>query len=400
MKRILALTLLVSTSWACGGGSTPADPATAQARVDSSLASDWDTNAPAAMDDLVAGVAESGRTLNDAYPDLPGHMPSMDTSSLPKLGDLIATLRHLIVDDSTYEGNGIYLVRGAAVCGADAACAANIDKVQLRLEVDVAGDGLDVTFLVGADRAAPITLRLRHDSLEADVSLSELAKAAADAGSTDLPSVLQGAVSAKIERGAGGVLTVTAAVTQPVKIATTGFALEVAARSPLARAVLDPTQHSADLTVDLGAVSLTAAKAALTIPGLSLHAVAKPGAVDADLDLRGTWSLSDDGKPLISLALTPLHIAVRPAPSGLPLFDFSPALAAHLQVLGLSYDLNVTPKVQVVPAGLRFVGGSFSLTAQPSGATLQAASGECLVADPLTVGEDPLIGHLAVRACP
>jgi hypothetical protein len=223
------------------------------------------------------------------------------------------------------------------------------------------------------------------------------------------------------------------------------FALGVAAKDPLWSLHADGVVRTLDVTLDLGEVTLTApwidlfktslarGTFALDWKGLSAHVALDDGAKTLDVTNiglgDGTSTIKLDATTLVAIDLNAqtgrrFDLTVSPVAGELPSFAFAPGLslkaAFHLQPLADAgdtvadylrdeiYDVTIGRLVQPVaadavsgfPGGVKVLEDSITIAAERAGASVTAPTGMCLVGDPLTAGEQPIIGLFAVRACP
>ena len=152
----------------------------------------------------------------------------------------------------------------------DAGCVDDVDRHEIRVKAtEPASDALNLTLLVGPERAAPLTLELRSNSLAVVASLDGVKgvlafEHALDATST-VPQAMTGVVDLKItfNRVLSGKVDVTfsSSVRQAVSIAaqdatgTTTFA--TAARSPWASLQVNEIDRAVAAQLDLGPTTVS-----------------------------------------------------------------------------------------------------------------------------------------------
>ena len=123
-----------------------------------------------------------------------------------------------VFNDANYEGNGDYLIPASLLCPdievfdeadptgfgteVDQECLDLVSGIEPRIHAEAVGTGLDFTLLIGPQKAAPLTLELREDSLAIAADLAE-AKLAAEhiasvSGEDFEPQTMEGVAAAKL----------------------------------------------------------------------------------------------------------------------------------------------------------------------------------------------------------
>lgn len=340
----------------------------------------------------------------------------------------------------------------------DPACVTTFDQAQLRVHVTLAGGGLDIALAVGPDRVEPITLELRPGSLTVALDLgaskSALQFLASITGHMiNLPSVMKGTVAASLIVNAPKDVTVELSVRDAVTIqgqtsSGDSFSFSTAAADPLASIRIQAVARKITASLDLGRTTLSApwqllspnslasGRGAIDWKGLSGTMVLQDGAQSVQIsDIGfgdGTSTIKLDNHTLFALDLNPnagrhFTLTVLPQAGALPTFGFDPkfdlSLAFDLAPLAAagdsvpSYLMNETyrvlldgtaPAVQPVAGdpsagtsgGLRVVSGQLTISSTAASSPVQVNAGQCLLPDPLTSGEHPILGLLTAGDCP
>ena len=214
-SRAIAVVLL---GLAACGGDAPADPASLHARIDALVPEIVDeTNAAATTSDVT--IDQLVRAIDAIDVLAPGFLSSdasADTTTEPaptvtdQTGQEVADeLNTRLFTDANYEDDGMYRVPADMICptddttGAiDPTCATNAAEIRIRA-VLVGDDGVDFTLVLGAERAEPVTLGLRHRAVSVSVDLGELQRAATELGAVmgegDVQVAMSGVVAASLE---------------------------------------------------------------------------------------------------------------------------------------------------------------------------------------------------------
>lgn len=474
---LLAGAILVTP--ACGGNDAAA-PAAAQARIHDTV--------PRLVDDSVGaleflgdsetwnGFAASMDSMNVAFSAMPFEFPFADeTVTYGKRviyadpigeeteGEAFARfLAEKVFTEANYEGDGVYRLHGADFCPADELtgvpdpeCVADFDAAEIRIRAETAGDGLDLTLLIGPGRAEPLVLELRSASValmadlaEAKEAIQHLASVAGEA--IELPSVMEGRVSISLTVNGPKDVTLAGQVRQDVRIeaatADGPFAFSTAAKDPLWSIRAQGIERRLSLDLDLGVTTASfpamtdtgvlMGQMAIDWKGLSASVVLEDGATSLVVndigigDGQSTVKLGDETLLAFDLnadAGRRYALSIDPVAGELPTFSFEPKLDlsvyVHLAPLAAfefveSYLMDetyrivfdgATPTAQPVeaswdgafPGGLRIVSGTLSVSSSAAAAPVVANAGQCLIgADEVTAGEHPLLGYLAAVSCP
>jgi len=381
-------------------------------------------------------VPPIGNGAADAL-DAAKHVPAMERlTSLPGLakpgdgteepvGDRLARwLNEHVIVDAAYEGDGVYRVAGANVCGDDAECVRKVDEAQIRVRAEIEGDeGLNLAVLVGPDRTEPFFFEIRPYAIKMTVEVAEIAATAAALGVGGIETA-EGRVSARLARLRPQVWVAELAVEDAVRIEGEGGAvIAVAASNPTLSATVDLTARTLNLKVDLGTVTLRWPWEG-TVLGIDLPGVTASAALGNDISVTGlgfgdrTAKVTLGAETLLALDWNPeagrtvgLFLAEEQNLSLEPRLDVF--LTARLQplvahgkaidpwLLDEDYELHLGTMLQFLPGGgVKVQGEPMSFVAKKAGASLTVSTGMCLFEDPVTDGEQPLIGRLAAGACP
>lgn len=466
---------------ACGGGGDGASPDAVAERLRTALPAVLDP-AGAAIDTAaestaLAGLGDSLAAMNQslAMPSLPVFGSDLEPTALPADGDEeedafqvpdgAETAEDLIArvfNEENHEGDGVYRLPPELFCPEDetgapgAECAANVDAAELRVRVELAGDGLDFTLLVGPDRAEPLALELRTDRLTVAVDLDEAAEAATHLASItgeaiELPDVFEGQLAFSLVVHGPEDVSFEIAVREEIAVAidTEGGRVDfrTAARDPLASLRVDAAARAITALVDLGptalsmpwqmanSASLATGTWALDWSGLSFTASAQDGDDSVRIENIGlgddTSTLSLGDAVLLAIDLNQaagrrFAVTLSPDPAGgLPLADVTPGVELVVDVdlqpladagdtvdpwlLGDTYRValeGAPATTQSIPGDLETgEGGALriaagSLTVANDGGEVVVEAGQCLLADPVTDGEHPVLGAMAAGACP
>jgi hypothetical protein len=311
--------------------------------------------------------------------------------------DLARKLNEEVFVQEAYEGEGIYRVDD-----------------DLRVQVEVDGNGLGFTLLTGT--RAPVTIHLQSEAVTATLEVAELPFEA---------TVAQGRASLRLGRLNDHAWTATISVDEAIYFQGRGFTVAVPAGAPLASATVDLTAGTLGATVDVGQVTLAMPWDGAVL-GLEL------GGLTADLSLGDALSVRRlgfgptsskvtlDGQTLLALDWNPEAGRVVDLVVGtfldIDAVAFAPRLTvdltAHLQPLLAHvkvvpdwlvdelYELRFGPGFAWIGGGIEVMFEPLSISARKAAANLTVPEGMCIYADPLTAGEQPLIGRLAARACP
>jgi hypothetical protein len=331
-------------------------------------------------------------------------------------------------------------------------CIDAVNRVQLKVVARLIGsDGLDLELRVGSSPAV-WTLHLRSDRVAIDFSLDAAAQAVERivevmGEQITLPDTLSGAVSATLIFGTPGELTLQGAVTRAIDVdwlqGGDRYRAQIAASDPVSQLTLRTNPPAIDYAIDWGAIEVLLPAAEvwdgasgpleLVLSGLSASLTADG---DDALEVRGlsvgqgTSHLSLDGKPLVKVDLNPddgreLDLDLIPQQDGSvfrasPLLDLrvdldlaqvQPYLYEQLEpwLLHESYrlrlagsgsaEVSVVPETTTTSGMLEVLLGELRLESLVDPATVVVPTGSCMTWQEQTTGH-PLLGHLAVGACP
>jgi hypothetical protein len=370
------------------------------------------------------------------------------------------SLAERLFNDENYEGDGVYRIPLDMMCPAsdetgevDPECVEQWERLELRIKVELVDDGVDFTLLVGPDRSAPLSLELRPARITVVVDLGEAADAIAFvAPDAELPDVLDGVVAFSLVVNGPQDVSFEIAVREAVRVeantADGRIAFSTDARDPLASLRIDAAARRLTALFDLGRTQLSMPNQmgddgsladgiwSIDWRGLSFTATAQDGADEIVIDNIGigddTSTIKLDGTQLVGVDLNPADgrrykLTLRPDPAGgLPIATFEPGMEllidVFLQPLADAGDLvdpwllddsyrialggDSAPATQSIapddttgaPGALRIARGTLAIESDTASVTV--ATGQCLLADPVTEGEHPLLGGLAAGACP
>lgn len=373
--------------------------------------------------------------------------------------DVAVELAERLFNADNYEGDGVYRIPVDMVCPADAEtgevdpeCVEQWERAELRIKVEIVDDGLDFTLLIGPDRSAPLTLELRPGRISVVVDLGEAADAIRFlAPEAELPDVLEGVVAFSLVVNGPGDVSFEIGVREAVRVeantADGRIRFSTDAKDPLASLRIEVAARRLTALFDLGRTqlsmpnqmndesSLAAGTWSIDWRGLSFTATAQDGADEIVIDNIGlgddTSTIKLDDTQLIGVDLNPADgrrykMTLRPDPAGgLPIVTFEPGVELLIDVflqplaeagdavdpwlLDDSYRIALTgdrPATQSIAAddatgtagALRLARGQLAIESDTASVTV--ATGQCLLADPVTEGEHPLLGGLAAGACP
>ena len=461
--RTLCIALL-GLAAACGNAASPEEVRQGLVDLPVLLADLGETS------DAVTTSATAGRfdddmnALNGAFGSMPIRFPTVSTTTttfkLPATdGDVESGLRAIvdkIFTEANHEGDGVFRVHGDVLCDADepdyADCVAKVEALEIRIRAERDGDTIELTLLIGPERAAPLSLAASHDTLAVTVDLAgtraALVHTSTVTGETfELPDTMAGQISVSLHRH--GRLDWTAALSVPQAIDVTGHvsegpvAIHVDARDPMLSLRANGVRRELTATVDIGPVALTAPWKAVSPESLAVGtfhldwrgltgrvtlADGQSTLTFEDISLGdGTSSFKLDDVTLLSLALNAesgrsVDVTFAPSASGLPTIAFSPGFVLDVGLdlgplaaagdtvepwaIDERYHISLGTEIQPVapigdfPGGLRAVSGGIEVAALNAGQSVAVPAGQCLVEDLVTDGEHPIIGALAARACP
>jgi hypothetical protein len=464
---------------ACGDDSGGADPAAVKSRLEATLPRVMDNveraitgveDAPS-MAALSSSLQALDRSLALPFALAPeGEAPLARIARATGVGggkadetdaevdDAIGELAEMVFNPASYEGDGVYRIRGVDVCGAeldspeaDDDCAEMVDRLQLRVRATEAGDGLDLALLVGPDRDEPLAAELRSDRLTLAADLAEARAALVFASSLSdeaiaLPEVMEGVLATTVQVEGDAHVRFELAARSAVRVSADTsdgpIAFATAAGVPFA-VELDGIAHSIGAELAIARTTLTAPWITVNpeslvtsgtfnfaLDGLSARATVAEG--DEALTISGIalgaapMTASLDDTVLFSLGLAnPFALTITPTTDGLAtfafdpgfdlsaLFHFAPLAAAGEAIESFLMDETYRvafdgtgPAAQPIDAsetfagGLAVLGGQLSISSTAAAAPVVVPTGRCLVGDPVTDGEHPILGALAVADCP
>lgn len=492
VKNRLELTTVV-VSWAAllvvaCGGSRGAEPAEVREHLDEVVVPMIDDSATAfdalessqALADLELALGNSGISFGQTD-DLEGvepepEEPEVEDPNEPTAGEQMAQfLRDRIFTDDNYEGDGVYRIRGSDVCPetvsmdpgvpgepepepvteVDPDCVRMIDEAELRLQVILRDDGIDVTLLVGPRRAKPVRLESRDDRFTV-VSDLGAAKAAIEhiaqvtETEVEMPDVFEGVVAATLRREGPEAASLSFAVREPVAVAVDTedgrVSVEVAASDPMVRLALDASVPRIELGLDAGRIlaempwGLYADDDESTIEGtLKVDLAGASGTVVLDDDARSVsfegvglgdatstvklddeviWSfdLNADSGRTFDLEMSPgdgsSTLTFQPGVHVVTTIDTRPITESWDEIDpaadGDTYEVTLegdAPTIESIDGGdtgadvVRVVSGRLTLEATGVDPIVVEA-GQCLLESELEGGDGSAFGDVHAGACP
>jgi len=472
---LLALPLAVGIA-ACDSNGDGAAPGTVQQRLTSTLPGLID-NSSGALNYL--STSESWNGLGDSMDGIAGILGFAQNDSLepvPAAGDeelsgeeIAQMLEEQLFNDSNYEGNGDYRFPSALLCPdidvfdesdpsgfstvVDQDCIDMIDAIEPRVHVEAAGNGLDFSLLIGPQRAAPLTLELREESIAIAADLAE-AKAAAQHISSvagediSLPETMEGIAAASLTVNGpqdvslafsireslhiagtiseAGIVDFSSATADPLlSVRVNGVAQELAASLDLGRTKLSMPYSMAneDSTLsDILAIDWQGLSAAMLLNDNSNAGITIDNVGFGDG--QSTIKLGD--ATLLSVDLNAdsgrhFSLSMLPGIAGaLPSFQFDPGFSLDLGIdlsplaaigedipsyfLGETYSFDVESGAQLVEgpvdSAIMAQGGAIRLTSSAGTGDVEVLEGQCLFASDVTEGEHELLGAFEAGACP
>lgn len=387
-----------------------------------------------AVAELAMQVLRGRSDLADALGDA-GELGATLGRMVPEPGDGPRLVQHLIVeifDPANYEGDGVWRVPGAAVCGG--ACAAVVDTLGLRLRVRLRFPlALELALLFGEERALAGTLTLRIGSIALAVELPvarDIAAAAEAAAGRDwpVPEALGGRVTAEIRRDGLRYVTLEVGLPEGVHVELGALAVDVDRSDPVFTLTVWPAEGAAVVDLAVARVQVWYPPVYVDVPAVTAGVELRRGsgrilatglglgdrtteawlgaerlvAIDLNADagraLDLTIARQDQGLPLFSLAprlelAAALHLApLLPLVPGLPSFVLDETYRVET-----ASDPAVQPALRQGHLALRVRAGSVRLSSSAAADPVEAAAGTALLlGDELTPGEHPLLGRLAV----
>jgi hypothetical protein len=360
--------------------------------------------------------------------------------------------------DGVYRLRGEDFCEADELTGApDPQCVADFNAAELRIRATIAGDGLDLELLVGPDRSEPLTVELRSDRIAVIVDLAELRAAIVHLSSIsgepiELPSIMEGVVAGELRVNGAADVTLSLGIRQAVRVEgmldSGRFAFASAAKEALVSARAEGGASRLSLDLDIGQTTISVPYDAfgddstaspitgqldIDAKGLSGSVVLEEGAGQLRLtnlglgDGKSTVRLDD--YEILSWLLNAesghrFGLTVTPTAEGSATFAFDPEFDLQVGVdlspfadageivesylLGETYRIEIdgsSPTVRPVPADVYGVGGGLAVDSgrlrlsAASGPEVIVQAGQCLVEDPVTSGEHPLLGSYAAGTC-
>lgn len=482
MKLRLAVPALagLALGLAACGDPEPASPATAQERINLTVPVLWDDAVDAfdaiGQSEVWKSVDLGMQSLDTSLATLPMPLwprPSTEPDPLvPRDAidespgeELARALREKVFTDANYEGDGVYRLHGADFCEHDAVtdapdpeCVNDFDAAEIRVRALLAGDGLDLTLLIGPARSEPITVELRTDRVSLTLDLAETKEAivhvAAIAGETvEMPAVVDGVAVLSLKRNGPQDVSVELSARRAIRIEGTlpegrgDYAFGLAAGDPLGSVRVRGPERSLELALDLGPFTVSvpwrelAPESALTgqlavdWKGLSGSVLLDEAQQLLRLENLGfgdsTSSVKLGAETLFALDLNPaagrrFDLAVTPVAGANPTLGFTPeldlSLAFHLAPLAEAgedvpgyltdetYRLRFTgagPLAQPLaanettgfPGGLEILAGELRLESSAVAAPVVVTAGQCLLGDPVSESDHLIFGALKAGPC-
>lgn len=463
---------------ACGG-SDGASPETTQAKLQSSL--------PALVDSTVSsmdfvGQSEQWTNLMTSLDTVDLLLPFTETpveEPLPAAGEedpltgaeVADLLTEQIFNEANYEGGGNYRLSTDLLCPeefiydpdqpdlpevptVDQECLDMVAALEPRVHVQEAGDGLDFTLMIGADRAEPISLELRSDRITLATDLADVKQAAnsiatASGEAVELPAIMEGVVAATLRSNGPQDISVEFAVREALNISgsfpdTGDVAFSTAAADPIFSVRLNGADEEVTASMDVGRTQLSLPWAsvdelsnatgtfALDWQGHSITAFlseAQEGISLSNLGLGdGTSTIKLDEFTLFSLDLNAdagrrFAMDILAAADSLPTFTFDPkmSLAMHFDfspladagdevasyMLGETYTIDIdgdTPTLQpfqgAIDGGIKVVSGQMRIASSADNGNVTVDAGSCLLASEVLPEEHEILGAFASGTCP
>jgi hypothetical protein len=433
--------------------------------------SSWGQRALQRLGGMAAVVASS--TTGDSVTSSGGAAGSGSASSSDVSADLdmaADTLRKLIRNrlladtnlESKTDDEAIYRLNPDPTCRGldddklDPDCVDTLTKLQVRLRLTRAGDGVEIGLLLAAERVHAVSVLVSSNQLALDVYFGAVKAAilavAKELGEQppELPGVMTGTVELSLTKDgphkvtlASSVLealevvnadpkvTIRTAATKPaIALTADGDAGTITARINVAKTEVvvpwQPGQHETGADADIvlggltGETTFTQASKTIVLEQLGL------GAGPSYLDVRGQRILAAELNPSDGRAF---DLSIDFDAQGNPRIAFAPrvdfSLACKLGLVAADFDeappsflLDETYRLQIDPAaglapvlapyqstnpgdegGIRVQSGVFSLSSSKVASPVTAAAGQCLVGNEPQPNAHPLLGALEVVTC-
>ncbi|MFH0900205.1 MAG: hypothetical protein V2A73_06220 [Pseudomonadota bacterium] len=381
----------------------------------------------------------------------------------PSGDELGKFLRENVFTEANYEGDGVYLLKGRDFCDSgDTKCIEDFDDAEVRIKAVLAGDGIDVTIIIGPEKSEPIVLELRPRRLSVVVDLGEMVAAAnhiAEISSDD------GVSEEQITVTASGVIAVSLVVNgkQDVTLSVDikkAINLEVKndkegefvtfsteARQPLASIRAEGLEETISFLFNMGQTTLSmpwemfndesdaGGLFKLDLKGVSFAFRLNEKMSELEIENIGlgngqsTIKLNDHTLIAVDLnkdASRRFDFSIAPDDPNLPLFSFDPEfdLLVYLNLAPLkddgedvpdflideTYEIKfngTNPTAQPIEedyatdtkGGIKIVSGTLTLSSSKAKQPVVVSAGQCLVGDPVTDGEHALLGAFAAGTC-
>ncbi|MCC6998579.1 MAG: hypothetical protein IT370_28470 [Deltaproteobacteria bacterium] len=333
-----------------------------------------------------------------------------------------------------------YRLRPATLCDApDDDCAAFLTQHPLWIRSELTAAGIELGLVIGKGHDEPLTLELGLSGATLRLDLGEAAAVIRDFGVEQVPAMsgqlsltltrhalrdaeltLAGDRASAVDRTRQGLhYRLSAAPSHLVAVRANLDARTVVARLDLQRLqVLLPDATGPDLAISIGALTGQLELAAATT-SVQLK------------ELSGSALIEADGKSVFEFGVSKFDLAISSdgSAASAPLLAITPSFELRVKVdlspfgtaqeptpadlIEQSYMLTVSPR-EVQPAsaapvlklvapsatsagGIKVVTGELGIWA--SGGGLRVSEGQCLVSDPVTAGENHVVGAFAARAC-
>ncbi|MFH0900204.1 MAG: hypothetical protein V2A73_06215 [Pseudomonadota bacterium] len=370
-------------------------------------------------------------------------------------------LKEKLFTEKNYEGDGVYLVPAEFVCEPGdsdyAACAQSFGKAELRVRAVVAGEGLDLTILVGTKRIDPVVVELQPKSVAVTVDLAKAVEATtcvekAMGETADNSVAAEGVVALSIVVNGAQDITVSAAIKEAMQIEvirSDGQELSYgsAAKSPLFSLHAQGLKKQLTVDFDLGVTTVSmpweifasgskaAGKLEIDLKGLSASMALDDSISALELtnlglgDGQSTVKLA--GQTILAIDLNKtagrrFNLSIAPDDPTPPLFSFDPlfdlVLAFDFQPLAKAGDdvpeflLDETfrilfdgkdPTAQPVEenyetgaaGGIKVLSGKLTISSDKAANPIVVTAGQCLVPSEVTAGEHPVLGSFAAESC-
>lgn len=387
-------TLSAASLGLSGCGSNAAEPADAQARVQSLLPGLVSStgNALTGSDSIpaIAWLDQGMVSLETAFPQLSAMVPGTGTDgetepvfTIKALADeatdeftdeLAAALALQIFNEQNYEGDGYYRLNGELLCTStdetgepDAECVAELDRAEIRIHASLVGDdGIDLGLAIGPDRDEPVLLELRPArlSLVVDLAAAKNAVTHLAGDEAELPEVMEGILALSLIVHAQDDISIEAAARTAVRLEVAlpdmpaPFRFSTEAKDPLVAVRFQGTTQM-EVSQDLGRTELSMPWSlssdsdagevlSVVLAGMSATTTLRADATEAvirNIGLGdGTTSIKLDDHTLFALDLNAdlgrrFDLTIRPSDTGLPTFTLSPGF-------DLSLTFDNTPLIE------------------------------------------------------